>query len=200
MIVAILAVLMVLPVVSKAEDGKKADAQKSNTEPAATAKHPMPTKEQQAKLRDLFRTFYLRSLPGLRELYFAVEKSLEADIPEKDALVLAKLRDEAGNEVMKYRKIADETRKKLREGGYKLNIKELQKLADEMQKANTKILKTTLNAWEKGRKLLNNKQLKKLARLQEKESQRSRVIRFGNIPLKPKAPAKKDSSKETPKK
>jgi len=198
LIIIALAALVVAPATSRAEEGKKSE-QKAK-QPQVVKGRPMPTKEQQARLRDLFRTFYLRSLPGLRELYFAVEKSLEADIPEKDAKELARLRDEAGNKVMELRKVADQARKKLREGGYKLDIKELKKLAEEMQKANSEILKTTLEAWEKGRKLLTKKQLEKLAKLQEKESQRSRIIRFGNIPLKAKTPAKKGSTPETPKK
>jgi hypothetical protein len=186
--------LVTLPVIAKAGE-KKAESKETKPQSPVILKKGMPTKEQQARLRDLFRTFYLRSLPGLRELYFAVDKSLEADIPEKDAKELAKLRDEAGNKVMELRKKADEARKKLREGGYKLDIKELKRLAEEMQKANSEILKTTLDAWEKGRKLLSAKQLDKLAKLQEKESRRSRVIRFGNIPLKAKSPAKKEGTK-----
>lgn len=198
-VIAILAAIIIFPTGLRAEN-KKAESKEVNNQSPIILKKGMPSKEQQARLRDLFRTFYLRSLPGLRELYFAVDKALEADIPEKDAKELAKLRDEAGNKVMELRKKADEARRKLREGGYKLDIKELKKLAQEMQKANSEILKTTLGAWEKGRNLLSKKQLEKLAKLQEKESRRSRVIRFGNIPLKTKAPAKKEAPKENQKK
>ena len=197
--VVVLAVVLTVPTLAGAENSDKTTAVKPKASSPVAAKRVMPSKEQQARLRDLFRTFYLRSLPGLRELYFAVDKSLEADIPEKDAKVLEKLRDEAGDKVMELRKKADEARKKLREGGYTLKVREMKMLAKEMQKANSEILETTLNAWEKGRKLLNEKQLDKLAKLQEKESHKNRVIRFGNIPIKSGSQHKK-SGKETPKK
>ena len=89
LIAAILAVVMAFPVASRAEDAKKTEVKEKKAQPTVVMPHP--SKEQQARLRDLFRMFYLRSLPGLRELYFAVEKSLEADIPENVAKELAKL-------------------------------------------------------------------------------------------------------------